>query len=425
MSRLLFIFLITLYTISPYKAEAILPPDIIFSVGSQFAQFFSLIAVVVGGIAGAIALVLRTHLMFLQRNIWRVVGLIFFLVIIVIFSTYYFQERKNEKIYVEHIKNLQQQLEKMNAVITTKSTSTLATATAASSSTWETLEDTKKIFNSNTIHLYGNENGTPFYLELDLNRRQTPSGLFQHYYYIVSSHQGLDSNDYQTSYSSSTEPVPTGALLDFERRPFSDLSTREEYYGRVNLDGKDISFEVKNLSGDFITRNTQAFTRFQSVGEGEITYNNNKTSVYGLVEGIHSSDFSKSIFFEGSENITATTRQFVLWDEFGNFYMIDQSKVESESPAYTSHTWLLHKNKKTGSTQKSFSSDITARSIFGKPETGWTITANDFDNAVIEISLLDYIDDGDSQERLRALVTGKISDDNGTRNISGFGFIIK
>jgi hypothetical protein len=161
------------------------------------------------------------------------------------------------------------------------------------------------------------------------------------------------------------------------------------------------------------------------VGVGMVTVGDRNIPVRALVEGIHSSDFSKQIFFEGNDKVEATTRQFVLWDEEDNFYMIDQSHVTSHTPEYPSHTWLLYKNATDGYTKKGFTSDVVAQSFMGRPETGWTITAPEFYDATIKLSVVKYINDGDYQTRMRPIVQGTITDNDGTRTIRGFGFIIR
>lgn len=426
MFRAFFIFSTISFFVIPHFAYAILPPDIIFNVGYQFVQFFSVIALVVGGVAGSVVVLLQPHINFIREHVYKIIGSLFVIVAMSVLGIFLLQELANKKKYLEQIEALNERVEEATRVVSTVSTSTNAYATSTNSdNAWEKLDDARRLFMSDTLFLYGNNAGSPFYLEIDLNRRQVPNGTFMHYYYTVGSFDDLDKHDYDLIYSSSTVPVSTKSVQSLILLPFSDLSTRQEYQGAIKFDETLITFTAANLQGDFMTRNSPTYTRHQSVGDGIVTYNDKKILVHVLAEGIHSSDFNKSVFFEGSDEIVSETRQFVLWDNEGNFYMIDQSNVVSDTPEYPSHTWLLYKNHKSNYTKKSFTSNITSQSVLGRPETEWSITAPDFNDATIKLSLLKYIDDGDSQTRMRALVSGTVTDSNGQREINGFAFIIK
>jgi hypothetical protein len=420
-----FFFLLSLFCIPAY-AHAILPPDIIFTIGYQFAQISSLIVLVIGGFVSGFVLFFRTHSMFFQKYTALLVSTIIFVVIATIGALYLKQELENNKTYLAQIELLDQKLQEATRITTTTSTSTIAYATSTTNEEdWGSVHDARKLFFSDTLYLFGDDAGAPFYLEIDMNRRQVPNGTFMHYYYTVGVDGDLEMSDYQSTYSTSTVPLPNNILQEIVKIPFSDKSTREEYRGKVIFKDFPLSFTISNLQGDFITHNSILYTRYQSVGTGIVTFQNKTMPVHVLVENIHASDFSKQVFFDGFGTVSVKTRQFTLWDDEGNFYLIDQSDVASQILEYPSHTWLLYKNASSGYTKKGFSSEITGSSLFGRPETSWSITAPDFNNAIIKISLTKYIDDGDFQTRLRALVTGTVTDNAGTRNIHGFGFIIK
>ncbi len=426
MFRVFFVVLGALYLALPQYSYAILPPSFIVSVGSQFVQFFSVIILIVGGVTGSVLMYLRPHFYFVREHLYAVLAALVVIILGSIAGVYMYQEAANKQIYLEQIEALNKQIEEATRMATYVSSSTAAYPTSTGTEgNWESLKDARRLFVNDTLFLYGGDARNPFYLEIDLNRRQVPNGTFMHYYYVVSVFDGEDRSYYDRIFSTSTVPMTTDSILNLTLRPYSDLSTRYEHQGTVLLGDLPVSFSTFNLQGDFITKNFPTYTRYQSIGDGIVTYNNEKIAVQVLSEGIHSSDFEKSIFFEGSDSVNADTRQFVLWDSVGNFYMIDQSVVTPEIPQYTSHTWLLYTDKKEGYTKKSFTSDITAQSIMGGPETGWSITAPDFKNGSIKLSRVKEINDGDAQTRSRVLVEGTIADSDGVREIRGFAFIIK
>ncbi len=423
--RRIFLLVVLLLSVPQYVG-AVLPPDIIFSVGAQFAQFFSLIALVAGGVIGSILVALRSHVLLIQTHGRFIIATVIILVCASITTFFIVQETQNRALYETQIQILNDQITALTRTITVQSTSTASDPMVVPPEVgWESLSDMRKVFNNDTLFLYSADAEDPFYLEIDMNRRQTPSGLFAHYYYLIGVLDGVDSHEYHFSYSSSTTPIPTEFIERIDRKPFSDLSTREEYSGTVLRNGTPLSFVVQNVQGDFLTKNSPAYTRIESVGSGLVTYKGKTFPVHALVEKLYSNDFSKYIFFPDSENVEAETRQFVLWDSEGNFYLIDQSAVTSDTPQYPSHTWLLHKNAKENYTQKSFTADVTAEFVLGQQEKRWSISTPDFDQATINLSLVKYIDDGDDQTRLRALVEGEIRDTTGTRSITGFVHIIK
>lgn len=405
----------------PGHADALMPPDIIFNVGYQFVHFFSFITLVIGGLISSLVILLRPHFIFIQKHIYIIIGALVLVTFTSIGIVYLIQVLDKNNQYLEQIENLTNQLQDDARVVTSGPIS-VATSTDDG---WVDVTDARKIFLGDTLYLYGDDEGTPFYLEIDLNRRQAPSGMFRHYYYVIGVHGDAEISDYELIHSTSSVPILTKSIKQFEKMPFADLSTRVDYRGTVLFEGKPLSFTVSGLQGDFITRDSAVYTRYQSVGTGTVMFNNKIIPVRVLSEGVHSSDFSKQIFFEGSDKIETVTRQFILWDSGGNFYMIDQSQVTSNTPEYPSHTWLLYKNTTDGYAKKGFTSNIIAEPPLSQMENSWTITAPEFKNASIRLSLIKYINDGDYQTRLRPLVEGIINDDDGSRSISGFGFIIK
>ena len=158
-----------------------------------------------------------------------------------------------------------------------------------------------------------------------------------------------------------------------------------------------LHFTITDIKGDFVTKNTPHYTRYQSTGIATIKFHGETFTANALVEGIHSIDFSESIFFDGSDLVDADTYQFVLWDEDDNFYMIDDSNVRSDTPKYPSHTWLLHKDKASGYTKKGFDSTITTTVLPDGTETNWKITTPDFNDGSINLNLIKYIEDGTAQ----------------------------
>ncbi|MEZ4195662.1 MAG: hypothetical protein R3B53_04740 [Candidatus Paceibacterota bacterium] len=349
MQTVYLIILLILITL-PKPAMAVLPPDLIVSVGAQVGQFFAFISLFFVGMFGGLVYLVRNKLTTLapySKYIWPTLA---FLLGLLISSVYHNAQIDNDRNYLNYLEILDNRIDKVIRNQLSEYQSIEAVATT-SQEAWSDMTD-QKLFRSDTILLFGEVENDPFYLEIDMNRKQTANGDYLHYYFIEGTVSGQEVSGYQSSQSSSSIPQVGAYIKQMDKLRFSDLSTREEYLGTVTVEDVEVSFKVTDLIGDFITKNTPDYTRYQSVGQAVVAYGEKEYVVQAMVEGIHSNDFSESIFFNGSTQIKADTYQFALWDEANNFYLIDQSEVYTNSPKYKSHTWLLMKSHETGLTKK-------------------------------------------------------------------------
>jgi len=403
---------------TPQTAFAVLPPDILFSVGSQVAQFFSLVAVVVGGIVGSVALYIRTHVSFAQPSRLRtfLVSVVLVLCGIVI-GVLLFENTRLSHLYDELIETLSYTTEPQVSENIQVREGYLLSGT--SSLPWDEGNPVPHRYFGDSLFFYGRDGDTPIYLEVDLNRKQIPTGQFLHYYFGVGFFGGKPYATRDVFYSSSSAPEAQVFLGNFERFTFSDLSTRRAYGGSVMFGNTTIPFTLRNLEGDFVTRDTLAYTRLESIGDGVLTLDGRDVPLLGMQESVYSNDYTESIFFPEAQTLSTDTYQFVLFDEIGNFYLIDQSQVTPESPQYASHTWVLYKEKETGYTKKAFEAVLT-KDMRGEEEYGWTIRIPSLKSAHITLTSTHLLPLVDQPHRQRLLVEGRITDDQGERTIGGF-----
>jgi hypothetical protein len=402
-----FLFLLFLLYVVPLKTQAIIPPDVLISAGAQFAQFFSFIAFMIGGLFMSIAFGLSPYIQWVKNHLRVTIASIVGLVIVIVGSMY----------FVQYQSNMTQP--------TQSSTSTTTIMTATTTSTEEFIEvvDTTnaalgdKQFRSSSLFLYAT--GTkPMYLELDFNRRQKPDGTFLHYYYVHGWIAGVDVVDYVTFTSSSSFPQARGFLGSYRQIAAVDASSRRSYQGTVTINGASLMFDTATFVGDFVTKDKPDYTRLQSVDTAQVTYNDTTTTVHALSEVIYAEDYSTKIFFPGSSDVEAITHQFILWDAEGNFYLLDNSQVFSDTPEYPSHTWLLHKDGVDGSSRKSFTASLYS-TLLQDQAVSWQFTMPDYANASVRVEPYHYIDREDLQIRDRIMVAGTITDTQGIRPISG------
>lgn len=201
--------------------------------------------------------------------------------------------------------------------------------------------------------------GNDFLLKVGLNRKEIEPSKFIHYYsarlfYLGKSHIIYSSNFIDPS----PYPQTNQFLKSFTNELTDDLSTKETYSFNITIDEEEIRAEINGLVGDFITKNRLEYTRYLSIGTAEVTLNNQSFQTNAMIEKSYSSDHSKYLFFDGYDEMSSRTYKFELWDEENNFYLIDDSVVSEDHPAYRPHTWVLYKDTKGNYTKRAFSAEI-------------------------------------------------------------------
>jgi len=276
------------------------------------------------------------------------------------------------------------------------------------------------VFYSDSLTMFVPDRQSPTVIEIDLNRRQEPNNSFSHYYFLDGVVNGQPLNQYTQFNTTGYNLQPSGYLDAVQKTLAADASVRDMYTGGITTEaGRTYTFSTTELSGDFVTRNTPEYTQFQSPATVTLVSDGVTQEGYVLTEMLHSTDFEKRIFFDGYEALDALTHQFILWDDRGNFYMIDDTAVFSDTPQYPSHSWLLYKNTGTGVTKKGFSTVVTS-----DESNAWQVTVPDFDQGVIDVSrVMQY--KSDPTGRSRYVVAGTITDTTGERTISGVLKIVR
>lgn len=428
------ILLLIFVLLIPKSAHALLPPDMIFSVGSSVVQFFSIAALVVGGVFSSIVYTGRRWLALSDKKVWFVIGSFLTIVMVAIAVAYGLEIKKQQESYLEQISLLESinlnlehkidqsvSLEDYNFLLEMLSQENPLPLPETFISTSSDSEN--KRFFSDTITLYGGATSSPFILEVDFNRIERAHGLFSHYTFLNGYHNEIFFTDYDALYSTSTGLVVNRYIKNVQKQLASDLSPRDSYRVKVMLNGEPMEIEVSGLGGDFITRNQPTYTQYQSVGKAEVKYQGRTFIAQALLESSLSSDYSKQIFFPGYKDVDVITHQFVLWDEAENFYLIDDSNVRSDTPEYPSHTWLLYKNNQANEVKKSFESQIETNTD-SEGRIRWRVTAPEFNDAVFTLtSLVPFKQKGD--ERIRAIVSGAVTDEDGTRKVGGVLHLVK
>lgn len=418
----------------PYQVHALLPPDLVVSVGSQIVQFFSIGAVVVGGVFSSLAYWSRRWFCWSNKKVWKVISLIVFIVVCAIVLVYVVELEKqnnNSLNQMEKLQSINAGLEERlgNSVSLADYQRLVAELNKQSPDFRPDIflfatgtQSLDKQFHSDNIILYRG-GGSSFALEIDFNRIEVSPGVYTHYTYLNGNINGEIISDYDSVFATTTTLQKNRYVTEISRVMADDLSPRDSYKVTVLVNGDPVSFEIKNLQGDFVTRNHPDYTQLQSEGTAEVIYKGEKFEAQALVENTYANNYTTKIFFPGYQEIDSTTHQFVLWDENENFYLIDISEVRSDTPEYPSHVWLLYKSASGETIKKSFSASVSSVSDkIGR--VSWSVSAPDFEGAMITVSpVVPFKQSG--EDRIRTEVSGTIYDNNGSRSIGGILHLVK
>lgn len=388
----------------PLPAQAVLPPDLLFSIGSQFAQFFSFFALVIGGLISTLLILLRSGLLSVKKYVLPIVLTLIVLLSLGAGGFALYETQRLEKEY--------------QALLGAYTVDTSRPDQPGQSA----IEENKEFY-SNTLILYSLRDGVPFYLELDMNRKESPMSMYAHYYFSFISDADLERADYAAQNLNLPDITPQGVLTDFEVNRFPDFSTRERVEAELEIGDRDYGIEIESAQADFITKNSPYYLRWHSPTTAVLTAGEDTFETYALYEAVFTPEYGREVLLEGYE-IESKNHQFVLWTESGDFYLIDRSDVTKGMGVYPSHQWTIYKSPVTGA-QKGFKADIVYEFDDQGREDSWQVVLPDLGNVEIILDLDHYLETNGIQEyRQRALVNGFITTDKVINEpISGFVYI--
>lgn len=225
-------------------------------------------------------------------------------------------------------------------------------------------EPSRRFFSDDIVLFGQGPDGKDFFLDLNFNRKEDVQlATFQHYRFASLIYNETNESLTESIPDPNFQEVPSGFLQKFENKIAADLSARESYSFTVNIAGTQIRAEIDGLQGDFIVKNSPEYTRYVSEGKAIVQLGSQTFSVHAIITKIYSSDYDKYIFPPGDKTLKSETQVLNLWDEAGNFYLIDQTRVKSYSPSYKSHTWVLFKNADQQYLRKAFDAEIIFKTL--------------------------------------------------------------
>jgi hypothetical protein len=310
----------------PIQVGAVLPPDILFSVGTQFWQIITGLGVFIAGAVFATIPFLRVW--YERLRLW--IGVIAFIEAVAILSLLGF-------LYFA-----------LNPHATSRP---IATSLSHSTST------SARFFADRFVVVGKRAHGEQVLIDLRINRAEQNDETFSHYY-LTDMVDGKDSGVFSDErLSMATAVLPDLLFRDFVRSTTTDHSSREQFTFTFRRFGKDYHLETEVFVDDFMTKNEPEYTQYASVGGGKLQIDKEELPVRIYHERVYSSDFHKTIFFDGFDTLHSTATQVLFWDSEGAFYLVDRSVVDGSSSSYASHIWVLTKQH-DGYTKKAYAGDV-------------------------------------------------------------------
>lgn len=381
---------ITFFLISilyfPLSTQAVLPPDVIFSIGTQASNLITNIGIVLLGGFMALTPFLREFLEKIRtkKGILSIIGLVIFVTAGIFLSHGVFNQ-KEEPIVQQPGTN---------------------TGTSTNSADY-------RFYSDRFVIAKKDSEGKPFLVDLIINRKENSDGQFIHYYLgnIISDNQ--NGKFYKERVSNIESVLPDLFFTQFERKEPLDHSSRETYAFTFMLLGKTYSVKTDELIADFITKNEPEYTQYASAGTAQITVEGEMFSAPILHQKVYSEDYRPTIFFDDQNKIRSKTIQLILWNDKGDFFLVDKSEVMDTSPAYTSHFWALMKDT-NGYSKKAFEGSVWKETK--NRLTTFSATVPDFKNIELRTVLTHQFDPGQEKGWVES-VLGK-----GTSSVYGLDY---
>lgn len=384
MNMKIFFSLIILVLFFPRSAQAVLPPDFIFSIGSQLTQILAAIGVFfIGAVMGILPFIRRFGEVIRSRKVMLIsvgatLSFCALLVLIGIRTGYFHQGPK----------------------IITPVDNTSITG--------------YRFFSDRFVIAGEPDDEGPLLFDLIINRKESLQGGFDHYYLGNIIAYGKNGKFYKEKLSTNEDIIPDLLFSSFKKVEATDHSSRYKYFFTFSLLGRDYEVVTDEFTSDFIMKNDIDYTEYTSTGNAKVNIDGKISSAHIMHQGIYSNDYRPKVFFDSGKEIHSKTIQLILWDEEGTFLLVDKSNVFEVSDAYSSHFWGLMKDK-DGNTRKAFSGQLDK-----KIENGVTMFQSIIPNFNTNFSaeLITSFKKGLEKGWVEAVVTT----DSGTRQFYGLGY---
>lgn len=384
----IFVLLVLGFIFFPRASQAVVPPDFIFNIGSQIAQAFSVVIVFLSAVFVTMYQFLKVKIASLkhQKAFW-IISIT--LIVVGSFSAAVFYTAHEQKVnYNKWLQWFQQAGQKDKT-------------------------QKKDYFYDRIIVLGKDKDKQNFSLVFEGSRQEIKEHLFGHTYSVSILYKNKLYKDFSVFNGAGSAIQANQFVTAFSNTSTKQLPT-ETYRFSFRIKDKDFNVDLHDLESDFLVKNSLDYMRYVSVGAADVYIDGDVVGAKTMVDKVLSNDSSIPTL-EGYDP-RYTSHSLALWDEQGNFYHIDTSKVFSENIPYASHTWILHKDVK-GTAKKVYNATLDFNQ---DKKSVWNFVIPELDGAKIRVESTQFIKEG--KNLFSTLVQGTVSDTSGERTISGYAF---
>lgn len=400
MMRASFILILLLLVI-PRTTHAILPPEMIYAVGSQVLQLFSVVAVVIGLFISSLYYWGNYGLIFLKKRI----RILFVCLTIILMGVFIWLYNYQLQVCLTEVELVRQDVNHVPEGMISK---------LCGSSDKELQPEFR--FYSDTITLYGQFNAEPFFLILTVDRQQDDVRKFTQ---SVSAEGYIDGQTISLQDITKTNSInvtPASFLRQFNKEQSADLLNRYTYTGKLDIAGVLLYFSIQETDGDFITHLDPANVQHFNAATALVTFGADRLDVQAVTKTVFADDYRKYVLFKDGQETKVTAHKFLLWDENNNFYLLDHTVVELYVLQKPSYSLALHKNVQADYTKKSHQMElIPLRDAKGSEY--WQLHIPAFGDAKIQTHSIRTV--SEKPNLATVLVEGEIVSETNRQSIKG------
>lgn len=381
-----FLYLLVIFSY-PLFSQAVLPPDLIFSIGNQVYQIIAGLGFLIFGLLSSIVPFLKA---FFEkfRHIRRGIFIAGFLLLFLTLGSLLYSNssifNKNPNPSPENI----------------------------------SLKENHRFYSDRFVISGKDDNDSPFLLDLNLIRRENIDRVYDHYYFGDIVHGSKTEQFYEKGISPEYEVLEDLFIKNFQRNKNPDNSARDIYDFSFSQGGKKYKIQTKELVSDFIIKNEPEYTSYVSAGKVSLFIDSREYDMNLMHQVIYSTDYTDSLYFEGLDELDSDSVQLILWDSQGEFYMMDQSRVENSNPKYQSHFWGLKKDIE-GNLKKIFRGEIQKENIGNRVKFSGIIPDFGINELVLDLK------ENFQGNKYKGLAEGYIINGSEKKEVFGLGFYEK
>ena len=189
--------------------------------------------------------------------------------------------------------------------------------------------------------------------------------------------------------------------------------------GEITINNSSVVFSTGVLENEIGMRSLPGYTKFISNGTGILTVNSVPHQAYILYTRIYSLNAAEIQFY--NQQFGVTTDYIAFWDTQGNFYHVDVTSVDKQTPTYQTHQLGIMEDA-NGAVEKTFSVTVTRDSK--NPPAQYTVSLNSPIGATVNFNRVNGINKapGGSFTWYMGNIEGTVQRSNG-ESLNGTGLV--